>query len=378
MRALISLRRVVRSSMCGQACLTNRTFDPAGVHSRRLTSAIDLPIAFSVIARKSSTSWLGSSSASALPSSAEAIRSSSVPFQPSPTPRVSHTNRPWQACSTMASCSAVSCWFSPSVSMIACLTSAVLRANRWLASVNQVPMAVPPLPLSRLTAAFASSRVSRLAGTSCTLDGNTMSARPRPATIAKGTPSRSVSMAATVARLASVSFVYGLVIEPEQSIMMTWAKVGAGPPATTPSPDAVTVTTASTTVPPAGRYGFWNSSALKTDWDAGWSAMSEFLHQLERIRDEDHAHVVLAALVERELHQALRGGQRRPLGHRRGQVGDDRPVAEQPVAGDEHAAGAGRLEHLDVRLGVRPVGAHPPHERAGVRVLGDRVHGDPG
>ncbi len=60
-------------------------------------------------------------------------------------------------------------------------------------------------------------------------------------------------MAATVARLASVSFVYGLVIEPEQSTMMTWANVGAGPPATTPSPDAVTVTTASTTVPPAGR-----------------------------------------------------------------------------------------------------------------------------
>src|SRR5690349_11842016 len=236
-------------------------------------------------------------------------------------------------------------------------------------------MAVPPLPLSRFTAALACSRVCAFAGTSWTLDGYTMSARPRPATMANGTPSRSVSIAVIVAFLASVSLVYGLVIEPEQSTMMTWATLGRAPPAATiPSPDAVTVTTASTTVPPAGRYGFWNSSAL----NAGWSAMSEFLHQLKRVRNEDHAHVVLPAFVQRELHKALRGGQRRPLRHGGGQVGDDRPVAEQPVAGHQHPAGAGRGQRLDVRLGVGRVRAHPAHQRAGVRVLGDRVHGHAG
>jgi hypothetical protein len=67
-------------------------------------------------------------------------------------------------------------------------------------------------------------------------------------------------MAAAVARIASDIFVPGWAIEPEQSIMITWAVVGVDRAA--PSTDAVTVTTASTTVESAGRYSFWNTSAL--------------------------------------------------------------------------------------------------------------------
>jgi hypothetical protein len=85
-----------------------------------------------------------------------------------------------------------------------------------------------------------------------------MSASLRPATTANATPSGSVSIAAMVAFLASTILVPGLAIEPEQSIMMTWAAVGAGPPVPRAEPPvAATVTTASTTVPPAGRYWFW-------------------------------------------------------------------------------------------------------------------------
>ncbi len=61
---------------------------------------------------------------------------------------------------------------------------------------------------------------------------------------ANSTPSRSVSIAVAVAALAAAILVPGLSIEPEQSIMMTWAAVGA---AATVPPDDVTVITASTT-----------------------------------------------------------------------------------------------------------------------------------
>jgi hypothetical protein len=39
--------------------------------------------------------------------------------------------------------------------------------------------------------------------------------------------------------------------------MMTWAAEGGALSLRNVPPDAVTVTTASTTVPPAGRYWFW-------------------------------------------------------------------------------------------------------------------------
>ncbi len=58
--------------------------EPAGVHSRSATSATALPIAVSVICRKSSASSAGSASPSAVPSSAEAIWRSSVPLQSAP------------------------------------------------------------------------------------------------------------------------------------------------------------------------------------------------------------------------------------------------------------------------------------------------------
>ena len=49
----------------------------------------------------------------------------------------------------------------------------------------------------------------------------------------------------------------GFAIEPEQSIMMTWAAGGGALSARSVPPEAVTVTTASATVAPAGRYWFW-------------------------------------------------------------------------------------------------------------------------
>src|SRR5262252_1366979 len=84
---------------------------------------------------------------------------------------------------------------------------------------------------------------------------------------ANGTLSRSASMAAAVARLAAESLVDGSAIEPEQSIMITWAVVGAvvgvaAGPEPVPAPDEVMVTTASTTVDPRGRYSFWYTSAV--------------------------------------------------------------------------------------------------------------------
>src|SRR5256885_12982609 len=90
-----------------------------------------------------------------------------------------------------------------------------------------------------------------------------MSASLRPETTANATPSRSVSIAAMVAFFASAILVTGFAIEPEQSIMMTWAAVGGALSVRNVPPEAVTVTTASTTVPPAGRYWFWETSALK-------------------------------------------------------------------------------------------------------------------
>jgi len=118
-------------------------------------------------------------------------------------------------------------------------------------------MAVPPAAESRDTANFASLRVCGFAGTSVGWCGYTMSASLRPETTAKETPSRRVSMAAMVAFFASAILVTGFAIEPEQSIAMTCAAVGGVVPIRAPVPVAVTVTTASTTVPPAGRYWFW-------------------------------------------------------------------------------------------------------------------------
>src|SRR5690606_25930410 len=79
--------------------------------------------------------------------------------------------------------------------------------------------------------------------------------------IAKLTPSRRASIAAAVARFASDSLVAGSDMEPEQSIMMTWAVSGGAP--TGPSPVADTVTTASTIDAPTWRYSFWNTSVVK-------------------------------------------------------------------------------------------------------------------
>src|SRR5262249_9789283 len=59
--------------------------------------------------------------------------------------------------------------------------------------------------------------------------------------------------ATAVASLASMSF--GPDIEPEQSIMITWAAVGAGPRALS----EITEIAASMTRPPAGRYSFWST-----------------------------------------------------------------------------------------------------------------------
>ena len=71
-----------------------------------------------------------------------------------------------------------------------------------------------------------------------------------------------------VAFLASDNLTAGLAIEPEQSIMMTSAAVGAAVDRAGPAPVAVTVTTASTTVPPAGRYWFWKTSAWNSVMDS--------------------------------------------------------------------------------------------------------------
>ena len=76
---------------------------------------------------------------------------------------------------------------------------------------------------------------------------------------AKATPSRSVSIAAAVARLAAASLVGGWSIDPEQSTMITSA---AEPSAcrACPPPVEVTVTIAFTSAAPCGRYSFWKTS----------------------------------------------------------------------------------------------------------------------
>jgi hypothetical protein len=90
-----------------------------------------------------------------------------------------------------------------------------------------------------------------------------------PATTAKATPSRIVSIAAAVASRALRIVAGGRPIEPEQSTITTTAAAGAAPgtcpgsrvadgmPPEVPQPAKVTVTMARTSRPPSGRYSFW-------------------------------------------------------------------------------------------------------------------------
>ena len=82
--------------------------------------------------------------------------------------------------------------------------------------------------------------------------------------IANHTPSLSTSSAASVAAHARPILRFDL-IDPEQSTMMISALAPAAPGSGGVSSDAsaVTVTTALTSRPPAGRYGLWSMSTVK-------------------------------------------------------------------------------------------------------------------
>ena len=86
--------------------------------------------------------------------------------------------------------------------------------------------------------------------------GNTGRAPVLPAITANATPSRITSTAAAVAARASAILVRGLPIDPEQSMMMISAPATSSAATGTLSPD-VTVMTALTSWPPAGRNSFW-------------------------------------------------------------------------------------------------------------------------
>jgi hypothetical protein len=110
--------------------LTKRIVAPAGLHTRSDTSATDLPIADAVIAWNAAGRSAGFSNPSAVPSRVDATFRSSPATQSAPTPRLSQMNRPSQASSTRCRSSGRSCWFCPSVSRMACFTSAGWLANR--------------------------------------------------------------------------------------------------------------------------------------------------------------------------------------------------------------------------------------------------------
>src|SRR5262245_15495932 len=175
-------------------------------------------------------------------------------------------------------------------------------------------------------------------------------------------------MAAAVPRFASDIRVDGLAIEPEQSIMMTWAVVGAAPLG--PDPDEVTVTTASTTVELAGRYSFWNTSA----WKAGCSVMG--VSSLRWVGQHGDGDVVLAARIEGQSHQRLSGCQRVGARGRLGQLGGVGPVPEQAVAADQDPTWPGWRKRTQGRDGIGGIRAQPAHQRARLRLrdLGRNRH----
>src|SRR5690242_8106243 len=80
--------------------------------------------------------------------------------------------------------------------------------------------------------------------------------------IADQAPSLITSTAAGVAAHACTTLLIGIPIECERSMMMISALSPAGP-GSSPLWSAVTVTTALTSRPPAGRYGLWSMPTVK-------------------------------------------------------------------------------------------------------------------
>ena len=102
-------------------------------------------IAFWISLENSAASCSRAGMMSTVPRSACAIRRTSSTCQATPTPRQSHWNWPVTASMVWVSTSGVSCWFSPSVSRMACFwVSDGTVANTRDASRSQVPIAVPP------------------------------------------------------------------------------------------------------------------------------------------------------------------------------------------------------------------------------------------
>src|ERR1041384_5646338 len=106
-----------------------------------------------------------------------------------------------------------------------------------------------------------------------------------PSMTANDTPSRNASMAMAVACLAALSFVGGSRMEPEQSTMITWA-MSADDTGAAVTPLADTVTIASTSRAPSGRYSFWKTSTAN-------SAVTATPHF-----DDDHGDVVVPARLQ--------------------------------------------------------------------------------
>src|SRR5580658_84017 len=164
-------------------------------------------------------------------------------------------------------------------------------------------------------------------------------------------------------------------------MMMTSAR----PPPAPPPPaagrlsGAVTVTIAFTSRAPSGRYSFWNTSTVKSDWLM--RPISYVGHgKLRRValsgpgarrkRDEHHRDVVAAARFEREVHQRHRGAE--GVADRAGQRQLSEPgriwlVVPQPIGAEQHGTWPFRSEGTDVGLSFGGVGADPPSDDVSLR-----------
>src|SRR3954469_21642571 len=119
---------------------------------------------------------------------------------------------------------------------------------------------------------------------------------------ANRTPSRSCSIAATVASRAEC--ILPPDIDDEQSTMII--SRASPPAAAAPAPLAVSVTMASTWPAPSGRYGFWSTSTVNVGPTVGLLMACSSCHG-----DDHDGDVVAAARLQG------RGGQGGGRGHRR-------------------------------------------------------------
>ncbi len=127
-----------------------------------------------------------------------------------------------------------------------------------VASLSQVPIAVPPPARSWRTARLASARapgsIRTIADTALGY-GNARAAWSVPAMTANQVPSRIWSIAADAACWAAAN--RSPCMEPDESMITISAASPPSPRPASPAPVHVTVTIACTSVPSCGRNSFW-------------------------------------------------------------------------------------------------------------------------